>query len=326
MLNRQWLWVICLAFLGILWDRHAQKISRLEKELKLQQETISVLPQVQSDLQALTKTNERLDLLEGRQESQESLQSRIETIESVYPKKTQIVEDIPFAHFSFDNMSGFSVKDVGVGKNDLISPQELKPLNVPGVFKEGIYFNGQNTVISLQPLLKSIRQDMVGTISLWIKNEADSGGTIMSFADNESPTAFVISREELSYKNIVFGFEGNWKYSWLFFIRCSTQEDSWLHLSLVQDGIFSKTYCNGEYVPVFKYNQEVNHRAWFYDYPVFENGYIGAHKTSNIDLRGFYKGVIDDFRYYRRPLVPTEIRYLYQEGIKALSTKPTPTP
>jgi PKD repeat protein len=82
---------------------------------------------------------------------------------------------------------------------------------------------------------------------------------------------------------------------------------NWNHLVVIRDETYIRLYINGQLIEINN-NSATNHQSAFYGEPT--RAIIGGRSDLQYDC--FFKGAIDDFRYYDRVLTEKEINELHR--------------
>jgi RHS repeat-associated protein len=215
----------------------------------------------------------------------------------------------PFAHYKLnDNAPSVDVLDEAVGYNDGVATNYTSALSVSGKINGALNFNGVDQYVDMSSLWSDIRYDSVGAFSMWVKPVA--GFPILNFAGTGG--FFLIAYN--SNQSLEFGITGSGNP-----ISCVTQAGSvpanvFSHVVVTQDGTQLKIYINGILQQNLTYTYQSNKAAWvnFLSGPI-TNARLGSSAIYGGN-KSYFKGSVDDVRYYRKALNVDEIKALYNEG------------
>ena len=232
--------------------------------------------------------------------------------------------DQPFTHFKCnDNSANTTVTDDGSGANNGTANVNTSNYSIAGKINEAFQVNGSTEFIDIDNLLADIKNDTVGSITMWIRRNAGSGNNIFTFGDTSADRVF---RIRLSTATLQIGFDGatgsnTWDISDSGF---SFVDNVWTHVAIVQDGIEVKIYVNGSLqTPTFSVSTDKS--AWFDAYSsgvaILDNGRIGCINRNNSGNILFHGGDIDDIRYYQSvALTSSDIAVIYNSGTGSEAT------
>jgi hypothetical protein len=166
--------------------------------------------------------------------------------------------------------------------------------------------------VNLNAHVSAVASDQVGSFAFWFRlNEKNRLQGLVTLGDFGSTS----SRFRIAYFNtpdeLLIGLNNG---SWLLDYTTVTggfSINTWYHVVLVQDGVASKLYLNGQQVDITG-GANVNTGGWIGDITNIDTFRIGARSYSN---DWFLDGNIDEFAYYNRALTPFEISALYNNGV-----------
>lgn len=215
----------------------------------------------------------------------------------------------PFAHYKLnDNAASVDVFDQAVGYNDGIATNNTSALSVGGKINSAFNFNGVDQYVNMSSLWSDIRNDRVGTFSMWVKPLA--GEPIISFT---GAGGYFFIGYGAGNQSIAVAISGAGTPLSCGTARGSVPVDTYSHVVVTQDGTQLKIYINGVLQENLTYWYQGNKGTWLN----FLTGSITtARLGSSIDGGNHYyhKGAVDDLRYYKKALNLDEIKALYNDG------------
>ncbi len=205
-----------------------------------------------------------------------------------------------------------------------------------GVVKGSMSFDGLKDYVSISP---SSSLNIAGTspysISLWVKglgskNNSNDGNPVVETLLTKQPEGSCSGGYYLIYRNydpnpnsskrVTFGFsQGCYTESYVVSNKSDWESDKWYNIVGTWDGTTSagrlKLYVNGEL-----------DAAATAEYPtIMQNTaalWIGAWPTGP---NGYFKGLVDEVKIYKRTLSPEEIKAQYDNAIGTTTTTSTST-
>ncbi len=256
------------------------------------------------------------------------------TWDHVVPPKD---EDKPFAHYTFNEIDGNVIKDYGIGKNDGIASDDLSRMSSEGRIGQALSFNGIDQYAELNSFAESVKSDSVGTISFWVYKENGSErqqyswwgryDTLFKYVNYDdavlSKMQMIVRVSDDSFDggfHLEFGDYGKTKFLSAY-PRSELSRNKWELLTFVQNGNDLKIYVNGRQnllaYPQGVLGQEELRSSWFnvLSHEGKQKVFLGSGSLeSNCGFGCFFKGGIDDFRYYKRALTSEEIIAIYNNG------------
>jgi len=220
----------------------------------------------------------------------------------------------PYCHYLCNETSGTTVEDIGQGSNNGTSNVNTSLLTVPGKISNAFDFNGSE-YINVDTVMTDIKDDTVGSFSLWVYATADSDGQFVSFNSTTTAETMWISRIASGDKfNIYLYLLGDTK--WGYTTTASTFPiNTWVHFAVAHDGVEAKFYVNGvEDTSDDWHGASSDRTAWLSTLTGMNNGRLGCLNYNNNGNYSFYTGRIDDFRYYKHTLSQLEIDWIYNSG------------
>lgn len=176
-----------------------------------------------------------------------------------------------------------------------------------GVANGAYFFDGVNDYIAIAPS-SLVDNETAATLSFWLKRGTDDDyglpihtgnqGRIQTFVWKDSVAVGVTTNSD---------FDGSAPSE--FTVSCNFIQTQWNHIILRYDGA-SKTlqiYLNGE----LKKETFAEGNIW-----AAQGCYLafGVYYLFGTPHHGYYKGILDDVRLYKRALNNSEIQSLYHEG------------
>ncbi len=221
-----------------------------------------------------------------------------------------VTSDTPaFSEYKLnDNAATSTVVDSGSGAINVNANVNTNLLTVTGKINQAFHFDGTSQYVNLDNVWNSIKDDSIGSFSFWMNPEA--GGTVLSFAGSQGALDLNWAS---SINAMVLGIPG---------FSCHTTganipAGSYAHIVVVQDGVNLKVYVNGVEQNLFYWSQS-NKGSWLSaTQPSVANfGRLGVFNPNGQDASNiqYFKGDIDDLRYYKRALSASEVQALYNAG------------
>ena len=188
-----------------------------------------------------------------------------------------------------------------------------------GVSFGGFEFNGADEYINVDALQTDIASDTIGSIVFWFNKDdiTDEDTHIFALGDTNAGTDnFIVSTDYTdSNSEIKIFYRISSTNTWVWILTSVIESTTWYHFAIVQDGIRPKFYLNGvDVTSSGEWNKEINTTLWFAGLSGIDNGRIGCSNYNNGGNQFFFPGKIDDFRYYKTALSPTEVANIYYEG------------
>lgn len=238
-------------------------------------------------------------------------------------------------HFNFNETNGTTITNTGnLGSTGVSSPDNAA-LSLAGEhISNSFTFNDSSHKVEIDSsIINGIRQDAVGSISLWIKPNGTQNGNIFGFR-SDYDAMFLLQVNE--FGTVSFHVQGldasgypprfliNSFYDYLVNIN------EWSHITITQDGVGYKLYKNGVLQIPTRTRQGEMPSAWLktitdVNINYINNGRIGCSGQGQA-CDGNYKGGVDDFRYYNFALSPEEVITLYYGGIGTEEENPVGDP
>jgi len=215
-------------------------------------------------------------------------------------------DDLPFAHMIMDDST-----DTGTGANAVTDIGT--PTYTAGHIGNSLTLDGSTDALNLDALQTDIASDTVGSISMWVSmNTADRD--FFTVGDTSADSYFLFTTNGSNVIQLNGTVAGTTQFS----VRADdfgalATDGTWYHLVVVQDGTGIKAYVNGALQNLF-YVNATDLTAWFADAPLLDNARLGCRSITGSGNSQFLDGQIDDFRYYRLALTPTQVTNLYNGG------------
>lgn len=234
----------------------------------------------------------------------------------VWKQKAQVggsLNDGLIAHYSFDEGSGNLTKDqTGKNGDGTINGETVW---VDGKFGKALLFNGNNSYVSVgaSPAMSGLTQF---SLSLWMKPSDTSIVSSQIIFQRGSPYHFhgtiTISYSTLTQKIVFYFDDGNKLVSVHTCYLIDNNE--WHHVAIsviagnitsYVDGVSCRPNSSDTIVSLLgdgngSYGYNLN---------------FGAYQKDSDTPIDYYKGVLDEFRIYNRPLSPSEISVLFGKEI-----------
>ncbi len=173
-------------------------------------------------------------------------------------------------------------------------------------------FDGTNDFINIDSALTTLSSTTVGSWSCWVKTTNATIGNpqrIIDFGDTNS-NGFLYIRIEPDGK---FGSQSRELAATRWSFKSDSAiftNDTWTHITIVQDGVQPKVYKNGVEVPI-TFTTSTNKTAWFSSLPSLDNGRIGCGNSNNFGNFQFLNGSIDEVGIFNTALTELEVKKIY---------------
>jgi len=217
-------------------------------------------------------------------------------------------DDLPFAHMALENNT-----DDGTGANfvgDIGNPTYTAATGASQpTLNNALTLDGSTDALNIDALQQDIASDTTGSVSLWFQATAiPASQVIWSFGDASANTIIRI-RIATSQLRVDMNLAGptQWRHESVVIAQAT-----WHHIVLVQDGRSIKVYLDG--VDTTNIIVSTDLTAWMASAPGLDNGLLGGSNFNSAGESDFFGGQIDDFRYYRTALTPTQVTNLYNSG------------
>lgn len=169
-----------------------------------------------------------------------------------------------------------------------------------GIIGKAVYFNGNSYCYSKPPKFAS--ND--GALSIWIKPQKQLRSSSCIFhLSNRGRNTFSLWIRGNNMIYAIFNDRFNKDY-------VQIKANKWHHIVLNSD---SSLYLNGNYVG------NINGTIKAELTSINENMLIGADRDSHTSINDFYRGAVEEVRFFNRLLTQNEVTQLYNELAKMLS-------
>ena len=173
-------------------------------------------------------------------------------------------------------------------------------------------FDGTNDSINIDGALTTLSSTTVGSWSCWVKTTnatLSSPQRIIQFGDTNG-NGFLYIRIETDGK-IGSQARNSGSSDWSFKSDSAIfSNNTWAHITIVQDGVQPKVYKNGVEVPI-TFTISTDKTAWFSDLPSLDNGRIGCGNQNNIGDIQFFNGAIDEVAVFNTALTANDVQSIY---------------
>jgi len=179
-------------------------------------------------------------------------------------------------------------------------------------------FNGTSDYIVLPFSYGVYGMDTVAQFSIYARVKRGSNGVLFSSGDyyRQSATSLGVSSDSasihisLSWQRVFINPWGHLGYGWGGASGSLTlsSKDAWEDIAITFDNSVLKIYIDNRLV------NSSNQVLW----PTLHGnltglqGFLVGANTTFLEYGGFLNGVVDEMRFYTRPLTPAEIDYLYK--------------
>lgn len=309
-----------MIFLLLICHYQSKKLTLLQMELKKIKSSLGVLstdftnemnanlePGARYRLDRLQKINQLIFDFYPRMYYLENI------VDSLKPKDSSSFLSPPFAHYKCDETEGFLLRDSGYGQAMGVSAHNLRNISTTGVIDHGVQLNGSNECIYINDLQADLLNDSQGSWSFWIKPDLDKVGAVFSVGSSKQDEVFMVQIR--NDHQLGFGFSGP-ANAWFYEAKVLDDSKEWIHIAIVQDGKNPVIYRNGVLVRAAQL-EVYDSKKWFADFPNLDNGRIGCLNHSQRGDNTFYRGAIDDIRYYKRVLSAAEVEAIYKNNHSA---------
>lgn len=170
--------------------------------------------------------------------------------------------------------------------------------------------NGTSDFINSTVLVTPL-ETATGSWSIWVKPNGAPAGTTRIIGFYDKSVANLITLQTVNSKLGAANFEGGFRWS-------VTTDDNifvdatWVHLGLVHTGSDTLLYVDGVFVDQ-TFSDETNKEEWIDTLGGVDTARIGSRKWNGAGEDNFFKGDVDDVRYYDRALTAGEMATLASE-------------
>jgi RHS repeat-associated protein len=230
-----------------------------------------------------------------------------------YPETKTFSFDNPFAYskYRLNITANGGHPEVGLTELQMMTyaPLSTSDVSVNGKVGQAFAFNGESECVNADGLL-SARHDTTGTIAFWARPAGlAADDTIFSVSNSDGAQGLeIIAASDLEFA-LTTG-----SASLRVRLPQALLYDTWSHVAVVQDGTSVRGFVNGAEVSLSAVASSLGQGAWLDDLGSLDNARIGSRNRNNEGEGRFYKGILDDFRYYNVPLTADEVNALYKDG------------
>jgi len=217
-------------------------------------------------------------------------------------------DDLPFSHMALedntdDGTGANPVTDIGTPTYTAATGASQPTLN------NALTLDGSTDALNIDALANDIKTDTTGSAFAWVNtNDILGGERIFTITSDTTDTEFYlqITGSSLQASLAEAGVE-SWNIT-----GGGISASTWHHVGIVHDGRAPKLYLDGVEVGSFGITTDTS--QWLNDLALLDTGRIGCRKVNGTPNGSFFDGQIDDFRYYRLALTPTQVTNLYNSG------------
>ena len=198
------------------------------------------------------------------------------------------------SYWKMDETAGTSMADSS--GNSHTASASGATANSSGYYSYGRYFNGSSQYIASDNSLAS--SPSAETTMLWIKPETK--GNILAECDNSSCSNYHYAKLEINADGTLLGKVWDAQQTSVSFGKVTFGQ--WYHIAMTYDGTAVKSYLNGHYIASTNESRQPP-STMYYDYGRTDGTCYGSMDSCST----YYKGTMDDVRYYSRTLSDSEI-------------------
>jgi len=209
------------------------------------------------------------------------------------------------------------VSGSGIWKDQTVNQNDGTLTNNP-TFDSGnggsIAFDGSNDYIDNDNVLSQVLNNTNGTISSWIKLDdatLSSLQEIISFNDTTSNGRIEVAIEVTTGQSRGYCYTAGSQRWWIKTDAAATTDDTWVNVTLTQNGSLAILYVNGVVVPQSTAGAQPNPGYWFSNSSLLDNVRIGCRNINNGGNTRFINGNIANTHIYNRALSATEVAQNY---------------
>ncbi len=230
------------------------------------------------------------------------------------PPVTQTIE-APYVHYKMnDNAATTTVADAGTGNNPAIASANTSVLTSAGKIGPGFHFDGATQKIDLGSLIGKVKTDDVGAVSFWFKSDQLQYASLFELSSS-TQNAGGFNVQMLSDGQIYI-YAANVTTAFFYqFSNTTFAPNGWHHITVTQNKTGVKFYADGVLLSVTDLSPN-DQTAWFNQASSANLNVmrIANFYRSDTGENFFFKGTIDDFRYYKRGLTADEVEAIYNNG------------
>lgn len=173
---------------------------------------------------------------------------------------------------------------------------------------KSIFFNGTTTYTSQDTLLNTIKNNLGGSVTIWVYPISYPGlTTIFSFSNSVG----TINTFAIQHSRVLLNSGGSTQ--WIINYPKALPLNTWSHLVITHDGITPIVYLNGIKLVGQVFANSNNKTKWLASIVTPNNCITGAHAYSSVILE-YFNGFINSVAYYNRMLQAEEVWQLYNTG------------
>jgi len=188
----------------------------------------------------------------------------------------------------------------------------------------GLDYDGIDDCTTCDSLVSTVGSDTKGTISLWMKPTATTPSSfeyVLTFGDTSGSDTRIAIYHETAIGRMEFFCRGNGSTNWQKHVTANPfSADTWVNVTLVQDGVSPQLYINGVAVTQgFSISNDLT--AWFNTFNManIDNLRLGCYNNNGSGDILHYDGSLGKILYYNRDLSAAEAlqnwdakRYTYE--------------
>ncbi|MBU4480668.1 LamG domain-containing protein, partial [Patescibacteria group bacterium] len=210
----------------------------------------------------------------------------------------------PVAHWKMDENNGQYANDTSGNANNgtlgaADTADSADPTWATGKYGSALKFDGSNDYVNADTAVNDLSNTKIGTWSAWVKPTDATppvSSNLITFGDtdaNEYINLYIringsIAAESRDAGTVQFT---------LYTDSVGLSDNTWGHLTLVQDGASPVLYINGVRVAQ-TFTVSTDTTSWFYELTGVDNGRIGDFNFNSGGERYYFNGAIDDVRIY----------------------------
>ncbi len=241
------------------------------------------------------------------------------------PSGTQTLE-APYVHYKMnDNAATSTVADAGTGNNPATASANTSVLTSAGKLGLGLHLDGVSQRIDLSSFIGNIKTDDVGSVSFWFKADEVKYATLFALSSTQNSAGFTVQMLE-DGRIYIYATNGTTNFFHQY-SNITFAPNVWHHLTITQNKAGVKFYANGVQLSVTDTSPN-DQNAWFNqaNSASLDRCRIGNFYRSDTGENFFFKGTVDDFRYYKRGLTADEVEAIYNNGNGVETSQITYTP
>ena len=173
-------------------------------------------------------------------------------------------------------------------------------------------FDGTNDYVGCNTLVDTVKDDNIGTISIWVKpNDILNNRVFISFTASNQTRQYLTMALSGTY-NFYVAMRSDSNPSSGFFVYSDTNPfvpGQWINLNVTQDGVSPQLYVNGVSVSQTFFVDD-NDQKWINDMSSFNLVNISRLVTSNLN-QNYFDGQIANVNVYNKDLSSDEVLQNY---------------